>query len=1169
MRSFGSGARASLAQSWPKGPESPPLVQRVDVEGDGSVDLAFFDPYLAGGVASGVAKIDFDLGGPLDSLDGSLRLSSPSGRVSFLSPYTTEFSNLDLALRFDSSAIELETFTADLNRGRASLAGKVDLGQVADLQLQLSAVRYRLDYGLSAELSGDLSLRLPLAEPAQRGELTGDIFVERGLVRRDIDLEREVLRVLFAPVDAGGGPSELAETLDLDLTVTTRAGVRVRNNVADLRAFWSPISVRGTLAEPRVAGTVDVEPGGLIRAYGQTLRLDKATVSLRGQPGVEPELDFITTSSLEDPSVGRGSASSLDPFAREPTVQEGRTTADAVLGGVTQYFGERVLGNVTNALGGAFGGAFTIRPVLVLTETDPTAQLVVMRDVTEHVAVGGSFDMRSTEDRTYLLDFRDFQAAPTLSGQIFTNEERNEGVTLEQTFQLGGARNNEPKVAEIDIEVTGLGADRAPSARRIERGLDLGKGDPLVEGGAFDIELGVEEYLRRSGFPAPEVQVTVEDDGLLRDVNIVAKPGVYGEVEFLGLRPSRRLRDAIAGTYRSDFYQRASLAEMAKQTASALRNEGWLSPQVEANVVPEQGEEDRKVTVRASAIRRASLQEVAFLGVDADAARRLTEVYSGRGQRVLLAERDASTQQQLLDRLDSLGWPAARIADISVSEAGDRLEVNLEPGARAHVASIEISGLDDATEQQRLTSMVELEAGAPLVSSSVGLAAVRLENDLRDRGYGDARVTAVVPPPIEDGIVRDVAVELAVSTGPHHQIAEVTAEGLKHTHEKWALQVAGVDAGATLDSRLLADTRRRLLGTGIFDTVWIDTIKAPDGETRLVLEFEERPTYSVGYGLRWENDEGLGAVVDVLDRNFLGRGVNLGGRLLVTERRESARVFASLPRALGSRYSVESYAELRDENEDGILTDSLETSLQLARPLSRFSTGRVYARHRSQRIREEVPDPFFPFDIRIDSPFLGLQYIFDNRRDAPVFDQPGTFASVDLSGSSEAIGSDFKYLRLFAQLNHNRRVFEIGNRNFSWAQSFRIGLAETFDRDLIRDLRFFAGGEYSVRGYPTESLGPTEQLGDVRRALGGEALLVLNQELRFPILGRFNGLAFLDVGNVWATPKELGDDLRSSLGLGLRVRSPVGLIRLDVAFPLDREEGDPSQKFYLGIGHVF
>jgi outer membrane protein assembly factor BamA len=125
-------------------------------------------------------------------------------------------------------------------------------------------------------------------------------------------------------------------------------------------------------------------------------------------------------------------------------------------------------------------------------------------------------------------------------------------------------------------------------------------------------------------------------------------------------------------------------------------------------------------------------------------------------------------------------------------------------------------------------------------------------------------------------------------------------------------------------------------------------------------------------------------------------------------------------------------------------------------------------------------------------------------------------------------------------------------------------VAEAFQgQALIEDDRFLAGGEFSVRGYESESLRSTGRPEE-------EALLVLNQELRFPLpVEDLAGLLFFDAGQVWDRWGDFGSGLAKSLGLGLRVTTPVGLLRFDAAFPLDRRPGDERYKLYFGFGNAF
>src|SRR6185436_20863257 len=106
-----------------------------------------------------------------------------------------------------------------------------------------------------------------------------------------------------------------------------------------------------------------------------------------------------------------------------------------------------------------------------------------------------------------------------------------------------------------------------------------------------------------------------------------------------------------------------------------------------------------------------------------------------------------------------------------------------------------------------------------------------------------------------------------------------------------------------------------------------------------------------------------------------------------------------------------------------------------------------------------------------------------------------------------------------------------------WAQSYRLGLATDLPGRIVTE-RFFAGGSYTIRGLEKDQAGPKLPDGT---PVGGEALFVLNQELRFPIWEWFGGAVFYDAGNVYSSVGNFDPlDLRHAIGVGLRLNSPFG-----------------------------
>src|SRR5262249_30698301 len=135
-----------------------------------------------------------------------------------------------------------------------------------------------------------------------------------------------------------------------------------------------------------------------------------------------------------------------------------------------------------------------------------------------------------------------------------------------------------------------------------------------------------------------------------------------------------------------------------------------------------------------------------------------------------------------------------------------------------------------------------------------------------------------------------------------------------------------------------------------------------------------------------------------------------------------------------------------------------------------------------------------------------------------------------------------------------------------FATSGRLGLGAGYGQDLIPSERFRVGGGNSVRGFADETLGPRDALGPT----GGDALLVFNEELRFPIAWRFRGVAFFDAGNAFSTASALGfRRLRTGAGAGLRVQTPFALLRADIGTPVGANPGESRVQWFFSIGQAF
>lgn len=1165
---------ATLNPAWQ--PEQPvsEIVRQVQLSGGGTLEAALLNPFLQGGVGSGPLTFSAEVAGPVSNLRdlrADVQLHGPEASFLWAQPYLTRLQAPELAFQMQDGRLEISRGTVKLNGGTVELSGGGDPEGTIGIEAAIAGVRYRfLDlYGFAATFDGRLRLEIP-AEG--RWQLSGRIDLDRGVIDRDLDPDREiaeVLRSFLAPVETPGSEPGLLEQIDLDLRVTSADGVRVKNNVADLRAYWSALEVGGTAAVPVIRGRIDLDPGGLVHLYGQTLRIDRGSVTLTGDPFDPFRPDFATTNSLTDRSIRQAFAESGDPLAALEAANPQEGLQEQIGYGVAGYYGEQLFGRL---VGRSVGVGLEIAG-----EEDPTARLTVTRDLSRNLGFLVSIDLTNAERQTYLLDLHGLRELPSLSLQGFTKDAGIYGGNLRQVLDFGGSPqpvSAAPRLRRLKLEAPPGMSKWA--VRQARRAVQLQKGEPVPAGSALDVEVVVADRLLKSGYPDARVTaevLPVEGNSERVDVRVKIAPAPKVAVTFEGDQPPRASRQAIAGLYRSDFYEATAIGEMKERTVRTFRALGHLEPEVEITVTP--GENERRVVVRSSAGRTVGLGQLVFPGTDPDIARELAARFPSRLARVELAMGKPESDRRLVEALRTLGFPEAAIGGREVSADGARLTLALElaaPGDRRVLTEVAVTGVESEEEQRLLALLrdaLDLRPGIPARADQVAAAARELEQDLHRRGFADAQVHTVFAPASPE-VDPPWRAAFEVTPGLRYRLAEVHFQGQRWTPEGQLRRVAQLEVGGELNETELAEARSRLLATGLFRRVDSELAKREDGTATATFTVNESPRFHLGYGARWESELGTGAVLDFTDQNLLGRGITWGARGLYKSDEQSGRLYLRKERVFGD-ISFDAFAQYsREPVAGGLLEDVLESSVQLERPFGRHFEGRLYGRYVTTHQREEEPDPFFPLDFRFTNPYLGAQVVYDSRDDL-VSPSRGLFGSFDVAASGPWLGEEFDYARIYTQLNSYRQIAEPAGRPLLWAQSVRLGWGfPQTGRRLPSRIRFKAGGEFSVRGYPTETLGPAEILGeDVTVRLGGDALFVLNEELRWPVWNGLTALAFVDIGQVWEETDDVDTDLAKALGLGFRFATPVGLLRFDAGFPLDRREGDEAYQLYFGFGNAF
>jgi translocation and assembly module TamA len=181
---------------------------------------------------------------------------------------------------------------------------------------------------------------------------------------------------------------------------------------------------------------------------------------------------------------------------------------------------------------------------------------------------------------------------------------------------------------------------------------------------------------------------------------------------------------------------------------------------------------------------------------------------------------------------------------------------------------------------------------------------------------------------------------------------------------------------------------------------------------------------------------------------------------------------------------------------------------------------------------------------------------FDQKSsDRDLFPRSGHRLGAELSGTDKSIGSTMSYVQAIAWL---RWIRSFGDHTRLLAR-LNAGLTKSDDfSELPPSVRFFAGGDESIRGFDYESLGPTDADGDV---VGGDNLLVASIEYERHLKGNFYGAIFVDAGNAFNNT-----DFKAEVGagIGIKWRSPLGPIRLYLGYPVS--QSDQSLRVHLRLG---
>lgn len=584
----------------------------------------------------------------------------------------------------------------------------------------------------------------------------------------------------------------------------------------------------------------------------------------------------------------------------------------------------------------------------------------------------------------------------------------------------------------------------------------------------------------------------------------------------------------------------------------------------------------------------AGVNRVSFVGNNAYSDRRLRGVIQTNETNTLSfilrgntvdANLIAQDRQKLSDYYTNKGYidfeVLSSVSELSADRGGYFLTHTINEGFKYTIGETSISSSINGVEIDAFEKFVKLRSGRTYAADDIGEIVEKIEIEAVRQGLPFLRVS---PKYTKNDAGRTVDVNFELVSGRRVYVERIDIGGNTGTLEKVIRREFDFVEGDAFNARKMTIAGDKLRGLGIFGATNVSVREGSSPEKVIVeVDVQDIATGSVGFALGYSSAAGVSGLVNLSEKNFLGRGQNFALELSYGEK---AQVFslsftepALFDRDLSAGFSL--YFRNADRSESSFQTTNFGFE-----PTVRFALGektrmgvsyklssdeiRDVAGGASQVIIDDAVGPQITSSI-------GVTLSYD-RRDSRINPTSGFVVSLDEEFAG--FGGDLSFSKTIVRAKGYTSFFD---ENLVLSAELEGGALISTDGSNSRVTdRFFLGGS-TLKGFATGGIGPRDTDAPNNDALGGNYYGVVRLQGSFPIgfgedSGIFGGV-FAEAGSVW----DLGaigvaDDemyLRASTGVSLFWTTPIGPLEFSYAFPMLYEDDDITQNFSVAVSTRF
>ena len=685
--------------------------------------------------------------------------------------------------------------------------------------------------------------------------------------------------------------------------------------------------------------------------------------------------------------------------------------------------------------------------------------------------------------------------------------------------------------------------------------------------------------------------VRIERDGETLVVSVVERPSI-GSIEFTGNK-DLKTEDLLAALEQAGFaegrvFNRSILDQVEQELHRTYFAAGKYGARITSTVTPL---ERNRVGVGFDISEgvAAKIKQINIVGnatFDDDA---LLDEFNleTTGFFSFITRSDQYSKPKLAADLEALrafyldkGFINFNIDSTQVSITPDKKDVyvtvNVTEGGSYAVRDIHLQGTLTVPEEE-LFELVTIVQGEVFSRKDVTETVRNIADRLGDEGYSFANVNAV--PEIDDAAEK-VDLTFFIDPGERVYVRRVNFRGNSKTRDEVLRREMRQIESGVISTEAIERSKVRLERLGFFESVNVETSAVPGAPDQVDVDFTvvEGPSGNLLLGAGVSQAEGGVLDVSITEENFLGTGNRL--RAAFNNSKVNRDISFSWVNPYwtidGVSRGIELYNRRTDASDANLADydlDEVGAGLTFGVPISEFMRINVglnveqtdfvvgsAASDEIRRFRDEYGGQF--------TTVLATASWANDRRNSRFL--PSTGSLTRLSGEVAVPGGDLTYYKVAAQ---HQRFFPLP-ADFVFALDGEIAYGDGFGstRGLPLTDNFFSGGLRSVRGFRANTLGPRDSVG---RPLGGNLKIAGTAEMILPLpftkdSRSFRITGFVDAGNVYGSDEDFDvGELRYSTGVAVIWLSPLGPLTMSLAVPLDKAEGDETQRFQFTFGTSF